>query len=987
MVLLGLIIFTFVLAVNASLSANYPVNAQLPPVARVSKPFKFVFSQGTFGESDGETKYSLSDAPSWLHVDSKSRTLSGTPQSDDVGDQKFKLNAKGPSGSASMDVTLAVSEDDGPKPGKPLLPQLAKFGASSPPSNFFIRPGDSFSMAFDSDTFVNTGNSTVYYGTSPENSPLPSWMNFQTDTLQFSGTAPKGGSQSFTFNLVASDVPGFSAVTTTFNIDVRPHIFSFNDTVQTVSLTRGEEFSSPPFHEFLMLDGETPDKSDLTDITVESPDWLTVDNETISLSGTPPKDAVNENVTISVTDTHEDVAKMILSMEYSQLFVKDATGCDATIGEDFSFVFGESILTDKSADLDVDLGDKLASWLSYDADKKTLSGHIPKDISPQKFTVDLTATKGPVKDTRTFDIDVAEAGHHDHSSTDKTVESDSANDGASSGGGMKKSGIIAVAVIIPCAFVISIAFLICCWRRKRRGAAPQEEKGDFPTEKPPPSEPDTQQKPPQCEPFEDPIAGSMPEPSRSPSPSAEAPKLELKPFFNADTFEKADAFVTTTEPNGDEAADKENAHPQSTVEGGLVEEPERESGDALTQKKRFSFQTSASIQPQATNQSPKREPLKPIQARRSLKRNSAASSRSKRNSKRSSGISTVAAGLPVRFSGAGHGAGGFGPSGPPGPPGHGLVRTSWQNTQASMQSDESGLGNLAPLFPRPPPRARESVEYPRRMSMRALGRENSTISESDSLEQFVHTRAKSRNSSNPMFSGQGNRRTSAGQRALDRKRSTASRADTVSSANYTIYAQDDNRQSLQERPFSTARSASIYTDDNRQSYIRPMSHMSYAYAQPAQASLPQGTSQLSLGQNYRDVIAPLPRFGTEASIGGGGAGNGGSGGGARRLEDVDEYGDMAFSDSQYGYLGRENSQLKRRSSSCYDWRHMSSFGMGDEASSSGGPLRKSPSLPMENMTRRMSSLRSTAEKGSWRTMSAEDSQEFPRDQSSYRAFI
>lgn len=417
-----------------------------------------------------------------------------------------------------------------------------------------------------------------------------------------------------------------------------------------------------------------------------------------------------------------------------------------------------------------------------------------------------------------------------------------------------------------------------------------------------------------------------------------------------------------------------------------MEEQEHESGDALAQKKRFSFQTSTSTQPQATNQSPKREPLKPIQARRSLKRNSAASSRSKRNSKRSSGLSSVAAGLPVRFSGAGHGAGGFGPSGPPGPPGHGLVRTSWQNTQASIQSDESGLGNLAPLFPRPPPRARESIEYPRRMSMRALGRENSTISESDSLEQFVHTRAKSRNSSNPMFSGQGNRRTSAGQRALDRKRSTASRADTVSSANYTIYAQDDNRQSLQqERPFSTARSASIYTDDNRQSYIRPMSHMSYA--QPAQASLPQGTSQLSLGQNYRDVIAPLPRFGTEASIGGGGAGNGGNGGGARRLEDVDEYGDMAFSDSQYGYLGRDNSQLKRRSSSCYDWRHMSSFGVGEENSSSGGPLRKSPSLPMDNLARRMSSIRSTAEKDSWRTMSAEDSQEFPRDQSSYRAFI
>lgn len=972
MALLGLIILTFVLAVNASLSADYPVNAQLPPVARVLKPFKFVFSEGTFGGTGEEKDYSLENAPSWLHVDSKSRTLSGTPQSNDVGNPKFNLC---PSGSVSMEVTLVISDNNGPKPGKPVLRQLEKAGPTSAPSTFFVRPGDSFSISFDSETFDNTGNSTVYYGTSPENSPLPSWMRFDPDTLQFSGTSPAGEPHSFTFNLIASDVAGFSAVTLTFHMAIRPHILSFNKTLQTFTLTRGEEFNSPSFRDILTLDGQKPMEEDMTDISFEGPDWLTMDNKTISLSGTPPQDAKDENVTISITDTNKDVAKMIASLEYSQLFFDDVNGSDATIGEDFSFSLNESVLKDDSAHLEVDLGQLPPSWLHYDADSKTLSGHVPEDFRPQKYTVDLAATKGLVEDTRKFTIDVAEAGHHDQT-TDETVDSDSANKTSSdsSGGGgsnQKKAWVIAAAVVIPCVFVGCVIGLFF-WRRKRRGAASQKE-GDLPVEKPPPSGPDAPL--PHCEPFEDSAPGPMPQPGRSPSPSSEPPQLELKPFFNAETFEKSDTFVTA-EPAPEDvtetaAADKENARPRSTVGWDFMslqslkpEEQERESEDVLGQNKRLSFPNSLSILRQATNRSKKREPLKPIQARRSLKRNSAASSRSKRNSKRSSGLSSVASGLPVRLSGAGHGAGGFGP------PGHGVVRQSWQNTQGSLQSDEIGLGHLAPLFPRPPPRARESIEY----AKRGGGWENSTISESDSLEAFVHTRAKSRNSSNPMFSGQSNRRPSSGMRALERKCSTLSRADTESTANFTTHPQDDDQwQSVQERPYSTM-SGSIYTNDNhRSTWIRPGSHVL--------ASFSQAPSQTSLAQHYRDVISPLPQFNTEASLGGD----------ARRLEDVNEYEGMGAGDYRYG--GREH-----RRSSCYDWHRASSYAADDVMPA--GPVRKSPSLPLDDRLRRMRSLRSAvgADKENeptslssegWRMMSAGDSQELPRDQtgSSYQAFL
>lgn len=974
MVLLGLFLLTIAQVVRADLTASYPVNAQLPPVARVSEPFKFVFSEGTFGGTDEGKEYSLDGAPSWLHVDSDARTLSGTPKSEDVGHPKFKLKAKCPSGSADMEVTLAVSDKDGPQPGKPLLQQLEKAGptsASATPT-FFVRPGDSFSISFDRDTFENTENNTVFYGTSPENSPLPSWMNFEPSALKFSGKSPSGGSQSFTFNLIASDIVGFSAVTLSFEMAVAPHILSFNDTLQTFSPTKGEKFESPSFHDFLTLDGQNPSEDDLTDISLDAPDWLTLDNKTFTLSGTPPKNARNENATISVTDTNEDVAKMIISLRYSELFMDDVTGCDATIGEDFSCNLAKTALADSSFDLEVDLNNQ-PSWLHYDADDKTLHGHVPNDTSPQKYTFDLTATDGTDEDTRKFTVDIAEAGHHDHS-TDDTATANGTKDGNSSEvtNSKRKSGIIAAAVIIPTIFVASIiGLLVFCWRRRRRGTD-SNSSGDFPTEKAPLSGPNAPGPLPNCNPPEETAPGPTNDSSRSPSPSSEAPKLELKSFFDAKTFEKTDSLMPTQPTEDASAADKENARPRSTAGFGLTPvqsnsgagEQTAEAEKAPTPNKRLSFQTSPSIKRSSTGQSKRREPLKPIQGRRSLKRNSATSSRSKRNSKRSSGLSSVASGLPVRLSGAGHGAGGFGP------PANAGSRLSWQNGRASMQGDEHGLGNLAPLFPRPPPRTRESLEYSRRASIRAMNRNNSTISESDSLEEFVHTRAKSRNSTNPMFSGQNTRRNS-GLRALERKRSTLSRADTESTANFTIYQQDDQQDQMQNRPYSTARSASVYTDaDNRQStWIRPMSTMSQV--QPSMSALPHGTSQISLAQRYRDVISPLPQFNTQASLGGQ----------ARQAEEYDFY---------------QKPAVNPRSSSCYDWRPYSST-VPEELAMSLGGLRKSPSLPLD----RMGSVRSTAADAdkennpesvssrTWRTMSPEDSREFPRDQtgSSYQAFL
>src|SRR5271170_7854826 len=95
-------------SIGAQPTIQFPINSQVPPVARPSQAFAFTFAESTFASNAGTLTYILEAQPAWLQLDNLSRTFSGTPASDDVGIATFQLTASDSQGFVDLPVTLVV---------------------------------------------------------------------------------------------------------------------------------------------------------------------------------------------------------------------------------------------------------------------------------------------------------------------------------------------------------------------------------------------------------------------------------------------------------------------------------------------------------------------------------------------------------------------------------------------------------------------------------------------------------------------------------------------------------------------------------------------------------------------------------------------------------------------------------------------------------------------------------------------------------------
>ncbi|KAH6891396.1 hypothetical protein B0T10DRAFT_311467 [Thelonectria olida] len=471
-------------------TVNFPLNSQLPPVARVDKLFSYTFSPYTFkSTSESKISYSLGDAPKWVSIDGEDGRLYGTPTdktipSGDIIGQTVEIIANDGSGSTTMNSTLVISRKTGPSILKPLADQIKNFGDYSAPSSLLFYASKEFSFSFDSDTFDYQANMINFYASSNDSSPLPSWLQFAPDSLTFSGKTPPIESliqppQTFDFKLIASDIVGFSAVSIPFSIIVGSHKLSSDNPTIMLNATRGKKLTYDNLLEDVKLDNKPVKSSQVNVSTEDMPPWLSLNNETWKIEGTPrKKEDHSTNFTINFHDTYSDS----LAVEVT---VNVATALFRSTLDDINIRAGERVNIDLESYLwdpsDVTVNMTLSpakDWLNTDG--LNITGKIPTSATG-KLKISLTASSksSTLEETQTFNAKILAATattsvtKTSTSTISTTTDSSESTSPALAEETESRDGVslrtILLATLLPVLILGFILILVvCCIIRRRR---------------------------------------------------------------------------------------------------------------------------------------------------------------------------------------------------------------------------------------------------------------------------------------------------------------------------------------------------------------------------------------------------------------------------------------------------------------------------------------------------------------------------------------
>lgn len=469
-------------------AVTFPINSQVPPVARIGKPFSFEFSSSTFSPSSQLT-YTLSNAPEWLSIDSKTRRIYGTPEEQDVAEGDvvgvpFELEASDGTGSASMDVTLVVCRHSAPAVQVALVDQGLDFAPLSQPSSFIMGPNEAFAFSLSLDTFSHpAGINLSYYAVMADNSPLPAWIAFEESTLSFSGTTPALEAliqtpQAFNFQLLASDVVGFSGASLPFSIVVGNHEITAGKTNIVLNATVGEPLSYTGLSSTIKYDGKTANSSGISFSTSGMPTWLTMDKKSWEISGTPTENADSSNFTITMQDQYSDTLNLTVSIQMTDgLFTGTLPQLNLTAGGRLDFDLTPYVSGAKDVKVWIETNPK-STWVFFDTSSKRIYGDVPQSRTNSSLVISVYAqstTSGDSRiETMTATIRGVSTQNTATTSEEPTATSTptptSSSDPEADSGKKSNTRTILLAVLLPVLFVLSVAacLLVFCCRRRRQ---------------------------------------------------------------------------------------------------------------------------------------------------------------------------------------------------------------------------------------------------------------------------------------------------------------------------------------------------------------------------------------------------------------------------------------------------------------------------------------------------------------------------------------
>jgi Ca2+-binding RTX toxin-like protein/plastocyanin len=304
----------FALTVANTNDAPIVATAIANQTAAEDSPFTYTFAANTFGDVDaGDVlAYSatLSDGsalPSWLSFNGATRTFSGTPTNNEVGNLSVKVTATDLAGS-SVNNTFALTvanTNDAPTLDNAIAAQSATEDAP-------------FSYTFAANTFsdVDAGDVLAYTATRADGSALPSWLSFDAGTRTFSGTPLNGDVGTLSVKVTATDSAG-AFVNSTFGVSVAnvndAPIVTTPIAAQTLPLYSLLNFTVPAS---TFTDVDAGDTLTYTATRADGsalPSWLTFNAATQTFQGV----ANSEDSSLSIKVTAKDSSNVSVSSTFA----------------------------------------------------------------------------------------------------------------------------------------------------------------------------------------------------------------------------------------------------------------------------------------------------------------------------------------------------------------------------------------------------------------------------------------------------------------------------------------------------------------------------------------------------------------------------------------------------------------------------------------------------------------------------------------------
>jgi len=308
-----------------------------------------------------------------------------------------------------MQVILVVVNLSTPVANENITGQLARYGDLASASSLALTTGTAFTISFAADTFTALGK-PLYYATSADHSPLPSWINFDGSSLTFSGSTPPllSAPQTFDFKLFVTRVSGFAEAEVEFGIAVGDHKLVFDPFEQTVDVAAGNvDFEG--LRNQLLLDGRRTGEAQLVAASAQVPDWLVFDPNGFGFSGRPPAGTTSQQVIVEASDIHGDNATAVVNFQFPaemQLLLGQIGTLNATIGQIFNYTFGITIIPnpdDVVASVDFE---GMEPWIQFDAQTLRVYGDVPATATSSivKAVLTVKSSTSSASQSQAFEI-------------------------------------------------------------------------------------------------------------------------------------------------------------------------------------------------------------------------------------------------------------------------------------------------------------------------------------------------------------------------------------------------------------------------------------------------------------------------------------------------------------------------------------------------------------------------------------------------------